>query len=261
MHSVIFKTLFAATSIASLAFGATAAASEPTPWNYAEGTEHWGYLSPEFSACRDGLMQSPIDVSRVAAHTRALPALSFAYATSASVNVINKGHTIQTEPAAAGNALLIGNKRYELAQFHVHTPSENFLDGEQYPLEVHFVHQAADGSRAVVGVFYDEGPADAQLQKIITAIPSEESGQSRVNALNLRSLIPSGSSYRFSGSLTTPPCSEGIAWHVMGRPKTASITQLAAFDARYSGLEFPGGNRRPVQSLNGRAISTEARDD
>lgn len=258
MQSVICKTIVAAAIVAGLGFAAIAGASEPTPWNYAEGTERWGYLSPEFSACRDGLAQSPVDVSRTSARARPLPALSFAYANSASVNVINKGHTIQTEPAAAGNALLIGSKRYELAQFHVHTPSENFLDGEQYPLEMHFVHQAADGSRAVVGVFYDLGPADAQLQKIINAIPAEEGGQHPVAALNLRSLIPGGASYRFSGSLTTPPCSEGIAWHVMGRARTASIAQLAAFDALFSGLEFPGGNRRPVQSLNGRTISTEA---
>lgn len=257
MQSVFCKTLAAV--VAGLTFSTAASASEPTPWNYAEGTERWGYLAAEFTACRDGLAQSPVDVSRLAARPRTLPALSFAYATSASVNVINKGHTIQTEPAVAGNALFIGSKRYDLAQFHVHTPSENFLDGEQYPLEVHFVHQAADGSRAVVGVFYDLGPADAQLQKIVAAIPATEGGQARVNALNLRSLIPTGPSYRFGGSLTTPPCSEGIAWHVMGNPRTASIAQLAAFDALYSGLEFPGGNRRPVQSLNGRVISTEAR--
>lgn len=232
-------------------------AAQASEWNYAGGTERWGYLSEEFSACRDGLAQSPIDVIRSSAVPRSLPALNFAYSTSASVNVVNKGHTIQTEPVAGGNALVIGGKRYELAQFHVHTPSENFLDGEQYPLEVHFVHRAADGSLAVAGVFFDQGPADPQLQKIVGAIPAVEGGQARVDGLNLRSLIPAGQTFRFSGSLTTPPCSERIAWHVIGRAKSASYSQLAAFDALYSGENFPGGNRRPVQSLNGRAVTTE----
>jgi carbonic anhydrase len=248
--------------IAAAVFAAAgaAAASEPAAWNYAEGTERWGYLSEDFSACHDGLSQSPIDVIRDSARHRALPALNFSYSHSAQVDVSNIGHTIQTAPLAAGNSLYIGAKQYALAQFHVHAPSENFLDGEQYPLEVHFVHQAADGSRAVIGVLFDEGPADPQLQKIIAAIPDEEGGHATVAGLNLRSLIPGGRSYRFSGSLTTPPCSEGIAWHVMGRVRSASLAQLAAFGERYSGEEFPGGNRRPLQPLNGRHVTTESSD-
>jgi carbonic anhydrase len=240
-----------------IGLGLVAGASQASGWNYAEGTERWGHITAEYAACSDGLAQSPIDVIRANADRRDLPAMNFAYATSASMDVVNKGHTIQTEPVATGNALIIGRKRYELVQFHVHTPSENFLDGEQYPLEMHFVHRAADGSLAVVGVFYDQGPADPQLQKIVSAIPAEEGGRKRIGGLDLRNLIPAGRTYRFTGSLTTPPCSEGIAWHVMSQVRTASYAQLAAFDSLFSGHEFPGGNRRPVQSLNGRVVKTE----
>ena len=248
-------------AVAAIGRIGVADASGAVEWGYAHGTEGWGYLDPSFSACNEGLAQSPIDVIRTAAARRPLASLGFAYATAATVDVVDKGHTIQADVAGDDNVLHSGGKQYKLVQFHVHAPSENYLDGEQYPLEMHFVHQAADGSRAVVGVLYDEGPADATLQRVIAAVPSAAGGHTPLAGLNLRSLVPGGASYRFAGSLTTPPCSEGIAWHVMGRLRTASYAQLAAFAGRYSGEDFPGGNRRPVQPLNGRHVVTEGGGD
>lgn len=240
-----------AVALALLLLSAPAAATE---WSYEHGTEGWSALDPAFSACSAGNQQSPIDVIPGRATTANLSALSFNYSTNTAFPIEHLGHTVQAN-LPAGNTLSIGGKVYQLVQFHVHTPSENFLNGEQYPLELHLVHRAADNSLAVVGVFFDEGAADNQLQKIVSVLPDEEGEHGNVAAFNLRALVPSGRIYRFKGSLTTPPCSEGVSWHVVATAKTASLQQLAAFTALFSGPQFPGGNRRPVQSLNGRPVS------
>jgi carbonic anhydrase len=223
-------------------------------WGYAHGTEQWGLLDPAYATCSSGLQQSPIDVIRANARHRLLPSLAFHYAGSTTLDVANHGHTIQGVAPGTGNTLRIGSKTYTLVQFHFHTPSENFLDGEQYPLELHLVHKAADNSLAVVGVFFDEGTANPELQKIIAATPDAEGEHASAPGFKLNALIPHGPIYRFAGSLTTPPCSEGVAWHVASVRKTASMAQLAAFSARFSGHEFPGGNRRPVQARHGRPV-------
>lgn len=246
------KTAMLAVALAA-ALPSPANASEE--WGYEHGTEQWSQLDPGYAGCSTGLQQSPIDVIRANAVHKSLPGLVFHYAGSVTLDVANPGHTIQGIPPDAANTLRIGDKVYTLAQFHFHTPSENFLDGEQYPLEMHLVHKAADNSLAVVGVFFDEGAADPQLQKIIAAIP-EEGGHGSAPAFHLKALVPSGPIYRFAGSLTTPPCSEGVAWHVASVRRTASIAQLAAFTQRFSGHEFPGGNRRPVQARHGRRVTT-----
>lgn len=238
-------------ALALLLLSGSAAATE---WSYEHGTEGWSALDPAFSACSAGNQQSPIDVIPSRATSAHLPALSFRYSTSAAFPVEHLGHTVQAN-LPAGNTLSIGGKVYQLVQFHVHTPSENFLNGEQHPLELHLVHRAADNSLAVVGVFFDEGAADSQLQKIVSVLPEEEGEHGNVAAFNLRALVPPGRIYRFKGSLTTPPCSEGVSWHVVATAKTASLQQLAAFTALFSGPQFPGGNRRPVQSLHGRPVS------
>ncbi len=245
--------------IAMLAVALTVALPSPgnaSEWGYGHGTEQWGFLDPDYESCSTGLQQSPIDVIRANAVRKTLPGMTFSYAGSVTLDVANLGHTIQGIPPGTANTLRIGGKIYTLAQFHFHTPSENFLDGEQYPLEMHLVHKAADNSLAVVGVFFDEGAANPQLQKIIAATPEEEGGHGSTSAFSLTALIPSGPIYRFPGSLTTPPCSEGVAWHVASVRKTASLAQLAAFAERFSGHEFPGGNRRPVQARNGRQVFT-----
>lgn len=250
------KPIKAAAFAAVLAALLPVSANASEEWGYGHGTEGWSFLDDEYAACSAGLQQSPIDVIRSTAIHKSLPALGFHYAGTTTLDVANLGHTIQGIPPGTGNTLRIGAKTYTLAQFHFHTPSENFLDGEQYPLEMHLVHRAADNSLAVVGVFFDEGAADPQLQKIIAATPPAEGGHTSAAGFHLSGLIPSGTIYRFSGSLTTPPCSESVAWHVASVRKTASLAQLAAFSARFSGHEFPGGNRRPVQALHGRNVYT-----
>ena len=247
---------FAPLSLAfALALPATAA--ETAHWGYAHGTEGWGSLAPAYAQCTNGLQQSPIDVIPGIAFAGNLPPLTFTYGTAVDFAMTHNGHTIVATPTTTGNTLKIGSKVYTLIQFHMHTPSENFANGEMYPLEYHFVHKASDGALAVVGVFYDDAPtANAQIGQLIAKMPSQVAAQS-LTGFNLRSFVPTGRSYRFSGSLTTPPCDEGVAWHVMGTVRTASASQIAAFQRLFSGQEFPAGNRRPVQSRNGRPLFTE----
>jgi len=247
---------FAPLSLAfALALPATAA--ETAHWGYEHGTEGWAALDPSFAKCTSGLQQSPIDVIPGTAIRTGLPSLTFAYGTAVDFTMTHNGHTIVATPTTAANALKIGTKVYTLIQFHMHTPSENFANGEMYPLEYHFVHKASDGTLAVVGVFFDDGPtANAQIGQLISKMPTQAASQS-LTGFNLRSFVPTGRSYRFSGSLTTPPCGEGVAWHVMGTVRTASASQIAAFQRLFSGPEFPAGNRRPVQSRNGRLLFTE----
>lgn len=239
----------------ALALSLLCAPAAATEWGYSHGTEGWGELDPAFATCSSGTQQSPVDVNQSKSGVSAtLPALTFNYSTNAAFNIDHLGHTVQAN-LPAGNSLSIGGKIYQLVQFHFHTPSENFLDGEQYPLELHLVHRASDNTLAVVGVFFDEGAADTQLQKLVAVLPHEEGQHGAVSAFNLRSLVPAGHIHRFKGSLTTPPCSENVSWHVVSTRKHASLQQLAAFGALFSGPEFPGGNRRPVHSLNGRVLS------
>lgn len=242
-----------------IAIAATAAplSAAEVHWGYEHGTEGWGLLDPSFAKCSTGLQQSPIDVTPAIATRTNLPALTFRYGTDVDFTMSHNGHSIVATPTGTSNTLTIGTKIYTLKQFHMHTPSENFLNGEMYPLEYHFVHQAADGSLAVVGVFFDDGAtANSQLGQLISAMPSEITPRT-LEDFNLRSFAPTGRSYRFAGSLTTPDCREGVAWHVMATVKTASVNQLATFTNMFSGAEFPGGNRRPIQSRNGRPVLTE----
>lgn len=242
--------------VAALSAAAGASAAE-THWDYAHGTEGWGLADPAYATCSNGMTQSPIDVIGSLAARTSLPALNFNYGTSVTLTMTHNGHTVVATPTTATNTLTIAGKIYTLAQFHMHAPSENYLNGEQYPLEYHFVHRAADGSRAVVGVFFDDAAAaNPQLAQLIEGMPEVEDPDA-VSGFNLRAMMPTGRSYRFAGSLTTPPCDEGIAWHVMATVRTGSAGQIATFQQMFSGSEFPGGNRRPVQSRNARRITTE----
>jgi carbonic anhydrase len=247
----------------AIGLGAVLASSSPSldaaeiHWGYEHGTEGWGELDPSFEQCSSGLQQSPIDVVPGTAVRADLPALTFRYGTQVDFTMSHNGHTVVATPTTTTNTLTIGTKLYTLKQFHMHTPSENFLNGESYPLEYHFVHQAGDGALAVVGVFFDDADSsNSQIGQLISAMPTETTTHT-LQEFNLRRFVPTGRSYRFPGSLTTPPCGEGVAWHVMATVKTASASQIAAFMNEFSGTHFPGGNRRPVQSRNARRLQTE----
>lgn len=217
-------------------------------WAYsgAGGPEHWGTLEPEFAACASGKSQSPIDITH--ATPSDLPNIVFNYAPSA-VNIVNNGHTIQVN-YDAGSSIEIDGVRYDLVQFHFHAPSEHTINGKRYPAELHLVHKSASGDLAVVGVMMDKGAENLALAPVWSHLPAKEGPEEHFTAaVDATSLLPDvRTTFRYSGSLTTPPCSEGVKWNVMTAAIQLSDTQLRAF------TKIIDGNDRPLQPLGGRTL-------
>jgi carbonic anhydrase len=225
------------------------AKDDPPPWSYQgkRGAHAWGELGPGYATCKLGKFQSPIDIRDADAQKAALPEIGFRY-TPARGRVVNNGHTIQVNMTAAGGVTLADGD-YDLVQFHFHAPSEEKFNGKRHPMDAHLVHRNARGALAVVAVQFEQGRANAALQKVFDRIPMK-SGEKRVlPMLDATGLLPADRAYyRFKGSLTTPPCSEEVAWHVLRQPVEVSRAQLQAFRKLYP------MNARPVQPLNGRTI-------
>jgi carbonic anhydrase len=223
-------------------------------WSYegATGPEHWAELDPD---CVVGRSQSPVDLTTANARpgNPAYSATSMRISSHEHVaSLLDNGHTIQVT-VEEGGTLTTRLGTYQLKQFHFHAPSEHTLDGRTFPLEVHFVHESADGHLAVIGIFFLEGAANENLAKLIAHLPAG-SGQSahlpseKID-LDLH-LLMNRTAFTYMGSLTTPPCTEGVEWFVLREPVSASREQLAAFAERLK------NNHRPVQPLNGRPIET-----
>jgi carbonic anhydrase len=243
------RTLIAAAAVASsLAAAGTALSQDPVEWSYEgrTGPDYWAGLSPAFAACGEGALQSPIDLRD--ARRRQAARIETGYRRTA-LEETNNGETIEVAPERS-QELRVGARRYGLLQFHFHAPAEHVVAGEQAPLEIHFVHQAADGERAVLGVLVEEGRRNRAFARVAAAFPDAAGEQSRVDApVDLTALLPaSRRAYRYPGSLTTPPCSEGIRWMVLARPITVSAAQLRALE------RIVEGNARPVQPRNGRRL-------
>lgn len=218
-------------------------------WSYAGtgGPTHWGDLKPEYKACKAGSMQSPVDFQD--SLEAGLPDIEFSYGI-APLTILNNGHTVQVN-LPKGNTIAIGGKTYELLQFHFHTPSEHVVTGRPYPLEMHLVHKSADGRLAVVGVFMETGKHNLALAEIWGHLPKNASAARTVSsvAINPRDLLPKYRRYyRYMGSLTTPPCSEGVNWHVMSRTVQASPAQIKAIS------DIMGSNARPAQPFHNRLV-------
>ena len=223
--------------------------SGPASWSYVgeTGPAQWGALDARYSVCSAGKAQSPIDLK--AAQAEDGPALAIQYSDS-SASISNNGHTVQVD-FAPGGTLTLGPKTYDLLQFHFHSTSEHTVDGASFPLEVHFVHATAEGDLAVIGVMLNEGQENPAYKPVFDAVPAQptEAPVPLASPLNADSLLPtSRTAYRYSGSLTTPPCSEAVAWHVLKDSVAVSAAQIAQFRAAYT------GNNRPVMPLQGRAI-------
>ncbi|MDP3404719.1 MAG: carbonic anhydrase family protein [Brevundimonas sp.] len=220
-------------------------------WSYSGpgGPEYWARLDSAWAACAAGQQESPIDISGAISadlgpldlQWRRLPA-----------RVFDTGHAIQVE-ASPGSNLTMGNKGYQLLQFHVHQPSEHLLNGHRYPLEIHFVHTAPDGTLGVVGVFAEPGESNPALQSVLEAVTTPGEADDRPT-LDLTALLPEQRDYfRYEGSLTTPPCSETVAWAVLAEPITVSEAQIEAFSRLHP------GNTRPLQPLNRRFLLRSGR--
>jgi len=231
-----------------ISFAGGSAAEEDVHWGYSgeHGPEHWGELSETFEACSDGRYQSPIDiVDPIEAN---LGSIGLAYRGS-TISLLNNGHTIEIE-VGEGNSLTIDGKTFVLKQFHVHSPSEHRIEGESFPLEAHFVHQNDQGELAVVGVLFRDGPRNEGLATIGGLAPTRvgESAPIAMRIVDLKIVPKESAYYRYSGSLTTPPCTEGILWLVLKTEMTISKDQVAGF------VKHIGEDARGPQPLNGRLV-------
>jgi carbonic anhydrase len=172
--------------------------------------------------------------------------VSFTYRPTAG-ELVDNGHTLQMNLQPGSTAVVDGHA-YDLVQFHIHTPSEHTVGGEALPMEVHLVHKDKAGKLAVVGVRFAAGTASAAMTPVWAAAPAK-GGKAKVARFDPATLLPRDrSAYRYDGSLTTPPCSEGVEWIVMRRTATDSAAHIEAFEKRF------GANARPVQPLFDRAI-------
>ena len=221
-------------------------------WSYegSTGPAHWGDLKPEYVLAKTGTEQSPIDIVPASATKKDGEPIEVSYQPT-TVEILNNGHTIEDDYHGGGR-LRVGEHEYTLAQFHFHSPSEHTVDGKHFPMEMHLVHKDAGGNLAVIGVLIAEGKENPALANIERYFPPTPGRAQRIEGVfvNATDLLPASlASYRYSGSLTTPPCSEGVAWFVLREPIEASKAQIAGFRA------IIDGNNRPTQPLHGRTVT------
>lgn len=216
-------------------------------WAYSgdSGPAHWGELSSEYAACGSGREQSPIDIpADVAA---AADPLSVEYL-GVDEQVQNNGHSLQaTSPEH--NTIMRGGAVYALQQMHFHAPAEHLTDGRQAAVEFHFVHEDTLGNRLVVALMGVAGESNAAWDGFIDAA-SEPEGESVLERVDWGALLPADMAhYSYEGSLTTPPCTEGVRWVVLTAPVVLGQAQIDRLGSAYH------DNNRPVQSLGGRTLT------
>jgi len=221
-----------------------------TPWSYqgALGPAHWASLDPEYAAC-SGRQQSPIGIET--AEKADLPAIRFEYH-SGPLHIINNGFTaVRVNYVHSGDFLVVGSQRYELTQFHFHHPSEEYLHGKPYAMALHLMHQSSDGKIAGVVVLLKAGRANSIVQKLWEHMPKTAGQEQTIAGVSIdpSGLLPRTTGYyTYEGSLTAPPCTEGVAWFVLKAPVEVSVEQIEAFARLYP------HDVRPVQPLNGRVV-------
>lgn len=223
----------------------------PPHWEYdgEDGPSHWGDLDPAFATCRLGHLQSPIDIPAASIKREPLPPIRFDYR-AAPLRVSDNGHT-EMVVYPKGSTIHVGSTDYALLQIHFHRPSEERIDGQPFAMVAHLVHQKKGGGLAVVAVLFREGADNLALARIFDHLPKAPGQEEALAgvAVDASALLPPDKSYfTFQGSLTTPPCSEGVTWFVLRTPVTASAAQIGAFARHYA------HNARPVQPVAGRQI-------
>lgn len=242
-------------------------------WGYSgvDGPESWANLSSDFDLCATGKNQSPINIANSVSSI--LFDLEFNYGT-VPLKILNNGHTIQVNysttdrseekiidlggqeflmPSATSfnSDLSVSGEKYKLIQVHFHSPSEHEFFGRSYPMEAHLVHAKDTGQISVVAVFFIEGETNRFINKLWSNMPSVNEGVQLRNdvQINVEDLLPEQRNYsHYRGSLTTPPCSEGVRWFVLQTPVEASVSQISKF------LSVVGENARPIQPLNARFL-------
>jgi carbonic anhydrase len=235
----------------ALALGSLARADESTKpagekhWSYVHGItpQKWGEVS---ATCANGTHQSPVALSTKQAHAQS-PEQPLEISWSKSTGeLVDTGHSDQVN-LPPGNSITYGGTKFELQQLHFHTPSEHTIDGKHAPMEVHFVHKSADGKLAVVAILLKQGTAASPLAPVLTKLPAH--GEKRTVEVDLPALLPKSTRhFAYSGSLTTPPCSEDVQWIVMVTEDPVSKPEITSFQTEYE------KNARPVQPLQGRTV-------
>ncbi|XP_028106369.1 alpha carbonic anhydrase 4-like [Camellia sinensis] len=229
---------------------------DETPFTYVEGTgkgpRKWGKVNPHWKSCGNGKLQSPIDV--VDQRVKVFPNLGKLKKDykPAPATLKNRGHDIAVEWKGDAGKININGTRYKLLQCHWHSPSEHTFNGTRYHLELHIVHLSSCGTIAVVGIVYKYGQPDPFLAKLINHIKSTDKERylGIVNPGDIK--FGSRKYYRYIGSLTVPPCTEGVIWTIVKKVRTVSRDQVQALrDAVHDGFE---ANARPIQQLDGRTI-------
>ncbi len=232
-------------------------------YNSSDGPDRWAELNSEWAICADGRSQSPIDIRDAATSKLDDMVLRFEPATlkiihqEHVVDVLNNGHTVQIN-YTQGDTLTVAGTDYDLLQGHFHSPSEHTVDGKHFPMEMHLVHKAAGGDLAVIGVFIEEGEHNPVFDTVWSNLPTRKGVEVHLEhvTVDIDELLPrSRRTYRYDGSLTTPPCSEQVRWFVFQEPIPLSAAQIDEFKALF------GGNNRPTQPLNERRIVTDVTRD
>ena len=242
------KTFVLSVLLGGVLFTSSALFAAGTHWTYSgeEGPENWAKLTPEYGACA-GKNQSPINLNGFI--KAELKPLKFSYKAGGN-EILNNGHTVQVN-YAAGSSILVDGIQFDLKQFHFHAPSENLIKGMSFAMEAHLVHADKDGNLVVIAIMFKEGDENKALAKIWPFIPKTANEKNVLaSPFTVSQLLPSNHDYyRFNGSLTTPPCTEGVRWLVMKNSVTVSAKQVEAF---LNAIHHP--NNRPVQPVNARSV-------
>lgn len=224
--------------------------AEPADWGYVaeQGPRYWAQLDSRYQTCALGKNQSPINLtSQQAVHTRGLPALDIAYR-EVPLRLIHSDHGLRGN-YPLGSYIQLGKQRYELTHYTFHTPSEHHIEGFAYPMEIQLMHRNGEGHQVVISVIVQEGENNEQLATILNNLPNQKDKLQVFEKLNFNPVkfLPADKRfYRYIGSMTQPPCDEGVVWLVFSKPIQASISQLVKLN------ELMGDNARPLQGLNGR---------
>lgn len=236
--------------------GTGANATKPAHWSYSgdTGPDKWATLDSKNAACANGTEQSPIDIELSQLKVdKELGKFETNYKPTV-FTLMNNGHTIQANDASGSNTITVEGNVYTLIQLHFHKPSENQINGKTFDMEMHLVHKNSEGNLAVLGVLIKSGSENKQLAEMFSKLPKEETREDLKldQVIDLNALLPQDKkAFRYKGSLTTPPCSEGVDWTVLEEPIELSEKQIQAFGAIFS------DNHRPVQPLNVRTVVTE----
>ena len=245
----ILSTIICCALVLIVADGAQKPPHPEHTWGYneANGPSHWGELKPEFAPCRNDHHQSPIDIRNP--QKADLPPIQFDYKPSA-LDIIDNGHTIMIN-YAPGSFISVGGKKYALKQFHFHRPSEEKINGKGYDMTIHFVHADQEGRLAVAAVLLKRGQDNPVVDELWSNLPKEKEKEEVLKNIQIdaAALLPADHGYyTFSGSLTTPPCSEDVTWFVLKHSVSVSDAEIEQFSELYR------NDARPTQPLYDRVV-------